>query len=58
MSKNALKRWGFALLLAGISFGIGSNFTFPRWFTIIYPTLAVIWLIAWDDLQARRRGRE
>lgn len=54
MSKNALKRWGFALLLVGISFGIGSNFTFPRWFTILYPTLAVIWLIAWDDLQARR----
>ena len=52
MSKQAIKRLGYGLLLFGLGTTIGSNFQFPSWFLVIYPSLALVWLMVWDSFKA------
>lgn len=51
MTKQAVKRLGYGLLLFGIGVATGCKFDIPSWFTVVYPTLVVVWLIAWDEVK-------
>lgn len=58
MSKLAVKRLGFGLLLFGIGVATGSKFNVPTWFTVVFPSLSIAWLMIWDNIQTRDRNRE
>lgn len=58
MSKQAIKRLGYGLLLFGLGTSIGSNFNYPAWFLVAYPSLTLLWLMVWDSVKSEhRQGR-
>lgn len=58
MSKLAVKRLGFGLLLFGIGVTTGSKFNVPAWFTVAFPSLSIAWLMIWDNVQTRDRNKK
>lgn len=58
MTKQAVKRLGYGLLLFGIGVATGCKFDIPSWFTVVYPTLVVVWLIAWDEVKIMQHQKQ
>lgn len=55
MSKQAIKRLGYGLLLFGLGTSIGSNFNYPAWFLVAYPSLTLLWLMVWDSIKFKQQ---
>lgn len=56
MNWPTLKRLGWALLIFGVGVTVGGSY--PVWVKIGYPSLCVLWLIAYDELYPERLHRK